>query len=229
MSNGPQAETGSTSSSQEAVLLGVLLGARPAGKHEADLVDEIGNVVDNVEGGLVGNASQEAEEVAERVDAPAKAHNQAHVAESLLDGIRAVAGCLGGLASEDLEQDEAPAAHAEDESRPAEARGGLANVAEGEHEDGADQEPPESAGGDRGLGCLQDEVELNHLERHGDAPVNVTVHDWGLVELHPVLAHVHVVHTSDKGDQATNVQGGPPVVLDSGGLSEEEHSGGNHG
>merc|ERR1712054_575367 len=116
MSNGP-GRNRFNQFKQEAVLLGVLLGARPAGKHEADLVDEIGNVVDNVEGGLVGNAGQEAEEVAERVDGPAKAHNQAHVAESLLDGLRAVAGCLGGLASEDLEQDEAPAAHAKDESR----------------------------------------------------------------------------------------------------------------
>merc|ERR1719420_925260 len=167
-------------SGKEAVLLAVLLGARPAGEHEANLVEEISNVVDHVEGGLVSNAGQEAKEVAERVDGPAKAHNQAHVAEGLLHGFAAVAGGLGGLTSEDLEQDEAPAAQAEDESRPAEAWGGLANIAEGEHEDGAEEEPPESTGGDWGLGSLQDEVELNHLHWHGDAPVNVSVHDWGL-------------------------------------------------
>jgi len=103
------------------------------------------------------------------------------------------------------------------------------DAAEGEHEDSADEEPPEAAGGDRGLGGLQDEVELDHLHGHGDAPVNVSVHDWGLVELHPVLAHVHVVHTSHKGHQATNMQGCPPVILDGRGLSKEEHGCCNHG
>merc|ERR1719335_1575963 len=180
----PKPGTSSQSRSRkEAVLLGVLLGARPAGKHKADLVEEIGNVVHHVEGGLVGNAGQEAKEVAERIDGPAQAHDEAHVAEGLLHGLAAVAGGLGRLTGEDLEQDEAPAAHAEDESRPAESWGGLADVAESEHEDSADKEAPESAGGDGGLGSLQDEVELNHLERHSDGPVDVSVHDWGLVEL----------------------------------------------
>merc|ERR1719152_271568 len=168
------------------LLLAILLGARPAGKHEADLVDKVSNVVDHVEGGLVGNTGQEAQEVAKRVDGPAKADDQAHVAEGLLHGGAAVAGLLGGLASEDLEEDEAPAAQAEDESRPAESWGGLANVAEGEHENGADEEPPEATRADVSLGSLQDEVELNHLQRHGDAPVNVSVHDRGLVQLDPV-------------------------------------------
>ena len=54
----------------------------------------------------------------------------------------------------------------------AESWGGLANVAEHKHEHGADEEAPESAGTD---GCgLEDQVELNHLQRHGDAPVNDT-------------------------------------------------------
>merc|ERR1711991_1068899 len=139
-----------------------ILGARPACEHEADLVDQVGNVVHHVEGGLVSHTGQEAKEVAKRVDGPAKAHDQAHVGKGLLDGLAdtGILGSFGGLTSEDLEQDEAPAAHAKDESRPAEAWGGLANVAEGKHEDGADEEPPEATGGDRGLGCLQDEVEL---------------------------------------------------------------------
>merc|ERR1712134_236282 len=131
-------------SGEEAVLLAVLLGAGPAGKDEADLVDQVGNVVDHVEGGLVGNAGQEAQEVAQRVDGPANAHDEAHVGEGRLHRAAAVAGSLGGLTGEDLEEDEAPAAQAKDESRPAESWGGLANVAEGEHEDGADEEPPET-------------------------------------------------------------------------------------
>merc|ERR1719152_318922 len=126
--------------------LSVLLGARPACKDEADLVDQVGNVVDDVEGNLIGDTSQEAEEVAERVDGPAKADDHTHVAEGLLDSGGALAGLLGGWAHEDLVQDEEPAAQAEDESRPAEARGGLANVAEGKHEDGADEQAPEATG-----------------------------------------------------------------------------------
>merc|ERR1719201_2665904 len=134
-------------SRKQAVLLGILLGGRPAGKDEADLVDQVGNVVDDVEGGLVGNTGQEAQEVAERVDGPANAHDEAHVGERLLHALALVAErgrCLGGAASEHLDEDEAPAAHAKDESRPAEAWGGLADVAEDEHESGANEEPPES-------------------------------------------------------------------------------------
>merc|ERR1711976_325830 len=112
----PQKDGCSESCSGKEALGRVFLGARPAGKHEADLVDEIGNVVHHVEGGLVSDTGQEAKEVAERVDGPAKAHDEAHVGEGLLHGTAAVAGGLGGLASEDLEQDEAPASHAEEES-----------------------------------------------------------------------------------------------------------------
>merc|ERR1712147_408894 len=164
------------SSGEEAGLLGVLLGGRPAGKHEADLVDQVGNVVDDVEGGLVGNTGQEAQEVAERVDGPANAHDEAHVGERLLHCFALVTErgrCLGGAASEHLEEDEEPAAQAKDESRPAEAWGGLANVTEDEHEHGAEEELPESSGLVLGASGLQDQVELNHLQRDGDAPVDV--------------------------------------------------------
>merc|ERR1719152_202775 len=93
----------SCSSSHPALslLLAVLLGARPAGKHEADLVDKVGNVVDHVEGGLVGNTGQEAQEVAKRVDGPADAHDEAHVGERLLHWLALVTErgrCLGGAA-----------------------------------------------------------------------------------------------------------------------------------
>merc|ERR1711943_68719 len=86
-------------SCEQAVLLAVLLGARPASKHEADLVDKVGNVVDHVEGGLVGHAGQEAQEVAKRVDGPAKAHDEAHVGERLLHWLALDTErgrCLGG-------------------------------------------------------------------------------------------------------------------------------------
>merc|ERR1719440_1190269 len=94
----------------------VLLGARPAGKHEADLVDKIGNVIDHVEGDLVGHAGQEAEEVARRVDAPARADDDAHVFERVVHWTSSVRGGFSGITGKDLEEDEAPAAQAQDES-----------------------------------------------------------------------------------------------------------------
>merc|ERR1719335_1523353 len=113
----PKPGTSSQSHSRkEAVLLGVLLGARPAGKHKADLVEEIGNVVHHVEGGLVGNAGEEAKEVAERVDGPAQAHDDAHVAERLLHSSGAALGLLAGVTTKDLEEDEGPAAETANES-----------------------------------------------------------------------------------------------------------------
>merc|ERR1712147_13326 len=138
------------SSGEEAGLLTVLLGGRPAGKHEADLVDEVSNVVHHVQEDCTGDTGQEAKEVAQRVDGPAKADDDAHVAEGLAHCLRdlGVLGGGGGLAGKDLVEDEAPAAHAQDESRPLEARSGLANVAEREHHDGADEEAPETTAAD---------------------------------------------------------------------------------
>ena len=48
------------------------------------------------------------------------------------------------------------------------------------------------------------------------------------MELHPVLAHVHAVHASHEGDQATNVQRRAGVILHNAGLGKEENSGRNH-
>merc|ERR1711879_296263 len=92
-----------TSGLESLVLLRVRLGARPASKHESDLVDEVSNVVDNVESHLIGGAAQDSEEVAQRVDAPASRDNQAHVVERLLDGIRhgSIIASIVRLACED--------------------------------------------------------------------------------------------------------------------------------
>merc|ERR550537_1951096 len=48
--------------------LGVNLGASPACKHESDLVEEICDVVDHIEGGLRDGSHQVTEQVAKRVD-----------------------------------------------------------------------------------------------------------------------------------------------------------------
>ena len=58
------------------------------------------------------------------------------------------------FASEDLEEGEAPASQAKDESRSAESWGGPATVAKGEHKDGADEEPPKATKADVGRGGL---------------------------------------------------------------------------
>merc|ERR1719382_1323068 len=76
---------------------------------------------------------------------------------------------------------------------------------------------------------LEDQVKLNHLQRDGDAPVDVTVNDGRLVNLNPVLTHVHVMHTSHQGDQTAHVQARFPVVADGSCFREEEHCCCDHG
>merc|ERR1719230_565756 len=105
----------------------------------------------------------------------------------------------------------------------------LAHVSECEHRNGSEHELPEAGGAGVLAGGLEDQVELNHLQRHGDAPVNVPVDNWGCVHLDPVLAHVHVVDASHQSDKTTNVQRGLPVIVHGACLSEEEHCCRNHG
>merc|ERR1711862_1081437 len=104
---------------------------------------------------------------------------------------------LCGLTRKDLEKDESPTSHAQGKANHAECSVvlvGLTKIAKDEHGNGANQEPPETASANLGSSCLDDQVELNHLERHRDGPVNVTVDNWACVDCHPVLTHVHVAH-----------------------------------
>merc|ERR1711959_412138 len=84
-------EEASLASSQEGVLraCGISFGAGPAGKNEGNLVDEVRNVVDHVEEGLVHSSEEVAEQVAKRVDGPAHCDNHAHVVEGSSDGLTA--------------------------------------------------------------------------------------------------------------------------------------------
>merc|ERR1711963_1066140 len=52
---------------------------------------------------------------------------------------------------------------------------GLTEVSEHEHDDGADQEPPEHAATYWLACCLEDQVELDHLQGDSDAPIHVPV------------------------------------------------------
>merc|ERR1712187_1049845 len=154
-------------SSQKCLLgLGVRLGAGPACQHKGNLVDEVGNVVSHVERlGGTSRAVDLAKEVACRVDGPAQAHNDAHVVEGLLHGLRHTLSlrALGRLTRKDLEEDEGPASHAKHEADPGVDCLALTCVAEGKHGNGANQKLPEAHWADGCLGGLQDQVELNHL------------------------------------------------------------------
>merc|ERR1712107_34902 len=149
------------------LLTGVVHSGLPDGKAERNLVHEVGKVVHKVEDGIVHAAQQVSEEVAEWVDAPASSDDDAHGVEGSLHvrtDLLVATSHLASLTCKDLEEDESPSGHAD-------------HVAKGEHDNSADQQTPEHAHTDVWLHRGEDQVELNHLQRNGDDPVNVTVHN----------------------------------------------------
>ena len=99
----------------------VILDAGPDGKAERDLVNEVSKVVHQVERVVIHAAQQVPEEVAERVDGPARGDDEAHGGERGLHVLAhlVAAGSHGtGFAQEDLVQDEPPSAQAEEEALP---------------------------------------------------------------------------------------------------------------
>merc|ERR1719502_927141 len=208
---------------------GVTLGCRPASEHEGNLVHEVCDVVDHVQEDLIHSSKQIAEQIAKWVDAPANCDNQSHGAEGACNS-RAAARCGAACFTiEDLEEDEEPAQHATGESWPGQESADLTEVSESQHHHSATQELPEHRGAGWLASRLQDQVELNHLKGDSDAPVHIAIDNRRLVNLHPVLAHVHVVHTCNQSHQAANMQGGPPMTTNCCCLCQEEHSGRNHG
>merc|ERR1711972_652690 len=164
---------------QQGILLTfrLCLGARPARKHESYLVDEICNVVEHVEEDLINGPEQVAEEVTKRVDGPTRCDDHAHVLKGGRDGLAAASGGATSFTREDFVQNEETPEHTTNEGRPCWEQEGLTEVAEQEHHDGAQQELPEHCAADR-LACrLQDQVELDHLQRDGNAPIHVPVND----------------------------------------------------
>ena len=105
----------------------------------------------------------------------------------------------------------------------------LASVNEGQHQDSADQDFPEVRWTNWCIGCLQDQIELNHLQRDSNAPIDVPVHDGAAVDSDPILAHVHVVNCSHEGDQSSNMEGCPPMTVDGRSFGIEKDRGSNHG
>merc|ERR1712176_1093132 len=71
--------------------LALRLGCGPDREHEANLVHEVGNVVDDVQDTLGGwQLAEDPKEVSERVDGPANNDDQAHVVEVGCHSCRAV-------------------------------------------------------------------------------------------------------------------------------------------
>merc|ERR1712146_513479 len=141
------------------------LACRPDGKDEANLVREVGNVVDNIQDTLsTWHVDESAKDVSKRVDGPANCHDEAHGVEVGGHGWGAITDGATSLTGEDLVEDESPACHANDEANQGRQDTSLASIAECKHDNGANQEPPEHSCSNRLAGSLQDEVELNHLQ-----------------------------------------------------------------
>merc|ERR1712119_93510 len=165
----------------------VSLSARPASQHEGDFVDEVGNVIGHVERlGCSSRIVNLAKEVTCWVDGPSQAHDDTHVVKRLLDGFGRGARRLSRFPSKDLEEDESPAAHTQSETSPWIDCLGLTSVTEGKHANGANQEFPEASWANRCFRGFQDEVELDHLQRDSDAPIDVPVHNWAPANGDPV-------------------------------------------
>ena len=162
-------------------LHGVTLTASgsPDDENESNLVDEIGKIVDQVEQ-LGGDGTAEvAEEVTEGVDGPADGDDGAHGVESGLDSDGGgVSLNLGGLTGENLGQDVSPTGTTKNEHREGQETS-FTSVTSGKHDDGADQQTPENAAWDVLVARLEDEVELDHLKRDGEGPIDVTVESGG--------------------------------------------------
>merc|ERR1719162_436986 len=161
------------------------------------------------QGAVVNCPRQVAEDVAQWVNGPANCDDEAHGIEGLphvLVHFGVATDHRAGLTNEDLEEDETPAGHAEGEAQDGVQEFRLACVAEREHGHGPEEQAQEHPLTNVGLHRREYQVELYHLQRDSDRPVDVAVEDGGTVKQHPELAHVEVVDGRDQSDQGTDVQ-----------------------
>jgi hypothetical protein len=158
-------------------------------------------------------AKQITEEVTQRVDGPPNGHNEAHeVVRVFHGGTQIILGDIACLTSKDLKEDEAPATHAHSEANPGIDDHGLTKVSKEEHQHSADQKAEEQARAEVGRHSLQDQEELNHLQRDRQTPIDVSVHDWAGLQLNQILALLEVVNTCNQCDQSAIVQRGLPML-----------------
>ena len=222
-------------------------GQAPNDQTEADLIDGVTDVIDDVH--LRGQFDRVAEHVARQghiadwVDGPSDEDEATKKIEGFADvGIAASVGQLFGFSEEDFIDDprptdggdNAPAEIGETANGLSKFSRDFADIPCDEHEYRVPDETPEHV--DAGSSCLEKEVEFNAHERHGEEPIDVT--EFGgrsgsgvcAVEVFaPVLPHIEVVGGCDGGDQGTDQQRRLPFIRDSLSLEVKEDRGGEHG
>merc|ERR1711939_409818 len=129
---------------------------------------------------------------------------------------------------EDLEQDEAPSTHAADEAHHGRKKAGLTSITKSQHSNSSKQQAPEHASAKVGLHCREDQVELDHLQRNSDGPINITIQDGGTVDNDPELVHVEVMNSSNQCNQSADVHGCLPMKAYSHRFHQEEHGCSHH-
>merc|ERR1719313_2195277 len=185
---------------------GALLSCRPDRQAESNLVHQIGEVVHQVQGTVVNSSLQVTEEVAQGIDSPANGDNETHGVEGFLHvRVHLLSASRPCTTREYFKKDKAPASHACAESNERVHELCLACITKRQHGHSSNEQAEEHPLTEIGLHRRQDQVELNHLERDSDRPINVAVEYGRAVDLHPELAHVEVVDTCNQGDQGTDV------------------------
>merc|ERR1719456_2029027 len=203
----------------------------PDGKAERDLVHEVSKVVHQIESAVLHSTHQISKEVTKGVDRPADCDDETHGAErGLYVLVHLIARGTHGTSftQEDLEQDETPSTHADNETHHRRYETSLTRITGSQHDDGTNQQTPEHHLANVALHRREDQVELDHLQRHSDRPIDVTIEDWGSVEGDPELAHVEVMHCCNQGSQSTDVHGCLPMVCHIHRFHQEEHSRSHH-
>merc|ERR1711904_479627 len=198
---------------------GAILGRIPDGKAECDLVHKVGKVVHQIQSGILDTA----QEISERVDRPIHCDDETHGAERSSHVLVRARCCVPSFTCEDLEQDENPSAHATTESNPWVHKLSLTSVAKGQHCNSTQQQTPEHHATDTGVHGREDQVELNHLQRNCDRPIDVTIKDGGCTNDDPELTHVEIMHSCNYGNQGTNIQRRLPMFVHCSRFHQKEH------
>merc|ERR1719311_816342 len=125
-------------------LHGAVLCRMPDGKAEGDLVHEISEVVHQIESAVLHGTLQIAKKVTKRVDGPANCDDETHGAErGLYVLVRGTGARRASFTHEDLEQDETPSTHADNETHHWRYETCLARVTSSQHNNGTNQQTPE--------------------------------------------------------------------------------------
>jgi len=204
----------------------------PDGESESQLVDQIRDVVRDVDDTLfmVGSGgSKESQVVSERVDGPSDGDDQSERVESGLAGLVAGSSAdLRALTSEHFIAESQPAEAPRNESAEDGDNSRLTSVSACQHKNGLSQQSVEESGAQVWHNSLQDQVELDDLERDGDKPISVSVDGRRGLSQNPRLTHVAVVPEGNTGDETSNCYRRAPLLWDGCAFAEEEDRSSKH-